>query len=64
MIMVLGVGLFLAGFGLFWIARSRGNEMVPFLRGSNVEEIYVLLIVGLMGIGLACFFGGLAGIGG
>ena len=64
MIIPLGVGLFLVALVLLWIARPRGGEMAHFLRGSYVQEFYAVGVVGFVGMGIACVFGGLAGMGG
>jgi hypothetical protein len=64
MIMLIGVALFLVAFVLLWIARPRGGEMATLLRGRYVQEYYAVGIVGFIGMGLACIFGGLAGMAG
>ena len=64
MIILTGVGLFLAAFALLWIARPREGQMVSFLRVRWAEEIYSVAVVCFIGMGFACVFGGLAGMGG
>jgi hypothetical protein len=64
MIVITGVGFFVAAIVLLWIARPRNGEMASFLRGRWAEEMYTVVVVGCIGLGLACIFGGLVGMGG
>jgi hypothetical protein len=61
MIVVLGVVLLVVAGVMYWLARPRNGEMAGFLKAKYVESSYAVLLVGLIGVGVACVFGGIAG---
>jgi hypothetical protein len=63
MIILGGVGFLLVGALMLFIARPREGAMAPLLRGRYMEETYSVTVVAFIGMGVACIFGGLAGMG-
>ena len=59
MTLVAGIVMVIVGIGLIFIAMPKDGEVVPFLRIKLAEVSYTLLIVVLIGLGIATMFGGL-----